>query len=375
MTWDKVKEVLDCSNYSLFGSNINMTLELFDENYEYMQYGTWRISLLGNQSVSFDMLIAECNEYYSECVKIIQNYTKIAEYFEDIAAAIKDVDISLADILANDETCIRWIMRASSVFDKINIVKYINYDVAIGYLQKYLGTSIFTGRSINHLMYRINIFRMNVSKNPHIKYALIKDSLYKWDLRTLVSNPALTIVECLEIVHENGSSDRKLVKHLVYHPFLTADVVLANPDLDWSAYYLQHSRYLYDVDVNGNSFESKYSVGDRAMVKYNAAGSSGLLNDEVEEVEYYNKKLNQNSVYITWADIMAENVSNINDICCNEFRKNRKFRMVYVARRYFDRWRINARHAIVVRENKAVYECCVHELKMRFRDVERVVVI
>jgi len=171
-------------------------------------------------------------------------------------------------------------------------------------------------------------FKQTISRNPNIQYTAIKGRLHEWCKYTLLRNPVLTLTESAE---------------------------LAN--LIWPKKHYRPGEFTnIDNDIRDDfNYEIK-----------------NVLPVETED----NIIIQWPNVFLTWKVVMdRSNFLDNGDIkyICNYCYRKSLYYTMYLSWKYLHLWRANvaAKISRQIRENYAIYDCCVHELKMRFRDMSQ----
>lgn len=327
-----------------FINNPNMTLAIYRADFKrykkFVNFGEvscyHKYNILRNACVGFDELLAIMKKFYGKLVVFANSNRKL---MVDVYVKFPWQDYPINKILSDERLTIKYL---TSIYDR-----GYRADDAYFYPLKFRR---FGGLNLNFcdILKLFWIFRQNVSSNPNVVYDCVKGELYKWDVGILVKNhAALTVDDCIDIMTADNP-DRLLVRskndflrYIYSHVYMTPQIF---------------KKYCMNADV------IKYIEGlDGLMIHYGCCEAADSC--------------------LTWKKVVGLYISDevfdyaaVIAASSNRFNKTAKYLHLVVVRRCFERWRQCARHAVETRENKAVYECCVHELKMRFRDAEKMTV-
>lgn len=320
-----------------FIKNPNMTLELYKKVFkDYNAHHLKNIDnvaqirhkhyILRNANVDFAVLMHKIGKFYRKVVAYVRRNSAVFELIHR--------EINFTSGQWNNGTVRgEFANYAEIMSDNAHIIAFLHeihgHDLVLFYTQRPM-LPTFSGRSVDvrTFLNMIKNFKKCISANPNVVYSAIKDDLYQWDWAILASNhKALTIVESIEILKKFGAN----------------------------------------VDAEKDAFSSNMYMSSVIMEKhfniYKSRGGFMIWNDHYITIDV------DAEVYLTWPAIIQN--GDYLALARNHFRKDRVYLHQVVVRRCFARWRgkVMAKHVAETLKNRAVYECCVHELKMRIRDV------
>lgn len=342
-------------NIYKFIDNPNMTLDLYDNN-KLFRMGDddkrWYYQIFRNNSISFVKLLEGMAEFYAD---VMRKFRKFGNIIAEVYRAFPSKYVNLADVLYNEKMALIYI---SELLLEKSITRDHHHRFIVDADKDVFNQKIAVAVVANKLQFddwltTIGIIRYAMSSNPHIEYDKIKDELYKWDVCRLVHNIALNMDEVIDILQSNPGEHEHYMQFVAMHPFMTIEYIDMYDELPWDDYIKRIARRITAVF---STCKKHYDDSD---------------SDDEHSHEQQTKLNIYYSPFISWKDIMnvvAEfKEYDYHYAFANKYKMDDIIHYKILMRKYYHRWVSKT----VIKRNKVIYSCCVHELNMRFRDAEK----